>query len=133
MRDHLHCRTKVITTALSWIATFNAVAACGVVHVALNLLLYERAARRPAFEPLLVARRSLGAVAAMAAYFIFLRPDAALAETSAWMRLAADIGAGAGVYAAALMALWRLEGLPDGVERRIAGMIGAAAGRFRGA
>ncbi len=119
------------TMAHGLMGAVYAVAACGVFHVVLNLLLYARAAGRPVFEPLLVARRSLAAVAAMSAYFAFLRPDAALEAMPAWMRLAADIGAGAGVYAAALFALWRLEGRPEGAERRLAGMIGDAAGRLR--
>lgn len=108
-----------------------AVAACGLLHVALNLLLYGRAARRPVHEPLLVARRSLCGVAAMAAYFLLVHPNEALAAASLQVRLFLDVASGAAVYAAAVYALWRLEGRPDGAERRLAGLAVAAWGRLR--
>ncbi|MEO1135238.1 MAG: lipopolysaccharide biosynthesis protein [Pseudomonadota bacterium] len=95
-----------------------AAAVMGIFHVALNLALYARASGAPFWEPLTAARRSLGAVAAMAIWFLLLRPHAAPLETlDPVLRLGADVAIGAGVYLAALGALWRFEGFPDGVER----------------
>lgn len=116
------------TAEYGLVGAVYALAGCGLAHVALNLWLYMKIAARPAFEPLLAARRSLAAVAAMAAYFLLLRPEA-LADAPAALRLGADIAAGGLVYAAALIALWRLEGAPDGAERRIAGLIAASLSR----
>lgn len=95
-----------------------AAAAMGLFHVALNLALYARASGAPFWEPLITARRSLGAVAVMAIWFLVLRPHLAAPETlGPVLRLLADVGIGAALYLAALAALWRIEGLPDGVER----------------
>ncbi len=97
-----------------------AVAVTGLFHVALNLALYARASRAMFWQPLLAARRSLGAVAAMAAWFIFVRPHfAAVEDLAPALRLIADIVLGVLVYAVALYGFWRAEGRPDGVERNI--------------
>jgi len=96
-----------------------AAAGAGLFHVMLNLALYARASGGPFWEPFWSARRSLGAVAAMALWFFWLRPDASFDELSLVMRLAVDIATGAVVYAAALAGLWLLEGRPDGAERQI--------------
>ena len=67
-----------------------------------------RAGGGPFWEPLWRARRAIGAVAAMAAYFIFLRDVVGPArEAGAAFRLAADVLIGASIYLAALGALWR--------------------------
>lgn len=99
-----------------------ATAIAGLFHVALNLALYARASGGAFWEPLWSARRSIGAVVLMAAYFLFLR-DAAAPDAGAAVRLAADVAAGAVLYSVALAALWRLEGAPDGVERRLVGLL----------
>lgn len=99
-----------------------AVAATGLFHVALNLALYAQASRAAFWEPLMAARRPLGAVAAMAVWFVFVRPDVAAIESlSPVLRLAADIVLGVLIYAGALYGLWRAEGRPDGVEQSIRG------------
>jgi len=97
-----------------------AVATMGVFHVALNLALYARASGRPFFEPLLAAHRPLGAVGAMAIWFLVLRPQfGPIADLAPVWRLGADIVMGGLVYTAALFSLWRFGGAPDGIERRI--------------
>lgn len=96
-----------------------AAAGTGLFHVLLNLALYARASGGPFWEPLWSARRSVGAVAAMALWFLWLRPEAALNEFSLILRLVADIVAGAAMYSVALAALWFIEGRPDGAERQI--------------
>lgn len=95
-----------------------AAAGMGLFHVMLNLALYARTSGAPFWGPLIAARRSLGAVAAMAIWFLLVRPGLAPFDALApLLRLGADIVVGATIYLAALAALWRIEGLPDGVER----------------
>lgn len=94
-----------------------AAAGLGLFHIALNLALYARASGRPFWDPLVSARRSIGAVAAMAIYFLAVRPELpAIAEAPIAVRLFSDIFIGAGLYVLAHLALWRFEGQPDGVE-----------------
>ncbi len=101
-----------------------AAAATGLFHVALNLALYARAGGGRFWAPLWSARRSIAAVGAMAGYFLFLRDMIAPPpEAGALVRLVADIAAGAAIYVSALAGLWRLEGAPDGVERRLFGLL----------
>ena len=94
-----------------------AVAGCGLVHVALNLAIYQRASGAPFWEPLWSARRSIGALCFMAAYFL-LTPHffADAAGAKAFFRLGADIIIGASIYLAAHYLLWLTEGRPPGIE-----------------
>lgn len=104
-----------------------AAAATGIFHVVLNLALFARAAGGAFWAPLWAARRPLAAVAAMAGWFFLLSHYGWVPEI--WTplpRLAAGVLSGALVYGAALSLLWRAEGAPDGVERRLL----AAARRF---
>ncbi len=108
-----------------------AAAGMGLFHVILNLALYARASNAPFWEPLLAARRPLGAVAAMGLWFVLVHPSlAAIDNLAAPLRLLADIAAGAALYGAALFALWRLEGAPDGIERRILSATSTAWRKF---
>jgi PST family polysaccharide transporter len=116
------------------IGAIAATASCGLIHVALNLGIYSRASRRPFFEPLLAARRSFGAVAAMAAYFLLIEPNiAAIAEAGEPVHLVANIAAGAFIYLGALYAFWRAEGSPPGVEATAIAIVGSALRRLRSA
>lgn len=97
-----------------------AAAGMGLFHVFLNLALYARASGAPFWEPVAAARRPIGAVGAMAIWFLLIRPHLGLVDGLApFLRLLADIVAGVIVYAGALFTLWRLQGAPDGIERRI--------------
>ncbi|WP_425410941.1 lipopolysaccharide biosynthesis protein [Hyphococcus sp.] len=97
-----------------------AAAVMGLFHVALNLALYGRASGAPFWEPLAAARRPLGAVAAMASWFVLVRPHfMAIGDLTPAMRLFIDAGMGAVIYAAALYLLWRLAGRPAGIEVNI--------------
>ncbi|MEZ5893008.1 MAG: oligosaccharide flippase family protein [Parvularculaceae bacterium] len=108
-----------------------AAAGLGLFHVMLNLALYARASGAPFYEPLLAGRRPLGAVAAMAVWFLAIEPALGLFGTMAPpARLAAGVASGAIVYAGSLWALWRLEGRPDGAERRILEILHGAARRL---
>ncbi|MEO1243438.1 MAG: lipopolysaccharide biosynthesis protein [Pseudomonadota bacterium] len=97
-----------------------AAAGTGVLHVILNLALYARAGGGKFWEPLWSARRSFGAVAVMALWFLWLRPEVAPIDALPLAsRLIADIAMGAAIYGLALTGLWIGEGRPDGVERQI--------------
>ena len=109
-----------------------AAAGCGLIHAGLNLILYARASGRPFWEPLWSARRSLAAVAVMAAYFFFARQWVGFLEGLPQPAgLGVDILIGAGVYVAAHVALWRVEGRPDGAEKTALNGLKALLARFR--
>ncbi len=108
-----------------------AAAGCGLIHAGFNLVLYARASGGPFWEPLWSARRSLASVAVMAAYFFFARPwIVPLDGLPLAAGLGADILVGAGLYVAAHVALWRLEGGPDGAEKSAIGASRALLARI---
>ena len=108
-----------------------AAAGLGLFHVVLNLALYARASGHGFWEPLVSARRAIGAVAAMSAWYVFLRPAlAGLDDLPLVLRLGADILFGGAIYAGALGALWLGEKRPDGVESAIIHGIAASWKRF---
>lgn len=101
-----------------FVGAVAAATACTVFGAAMNLILYSRASERPPVDPIIAARRSFGAVAAMATYFIVLRPLIGVDRLDeALLRLALDIAAGGAVYLGAHALFWRLEGRPQGAER----------------
>ncbi|WP_165793542.1 oligosaccharide flippase family protein [Hyphococcus luteus] len=108
-----------------------AAAGMGLFHVALNFALFARAGGGAFWAPLWSARRPIGAVALMALWFLALRPIVLPLEGLApvW-RLGLDSLSGAGLYVAALFALWRAEGAPDGVETRALAAIAVTAKRL---
>ena len=107
-----------------------AVAGLGIFHIILNLALYARVSGQPFWEPITSARRSIAAIAVMSVYFVVLRAhlpfitDAPLA-----LRLIADLVIAGSVYLAAHLALWALEGRPEGVEKKLLAAFAAVAGR----
>jgi len=112
-----------------------AMAACGLVHVALNLALYSRAGGDSPLSPLWRIRRTLGAVALMA--IVGWAALAIGAHEGPILRVALAIALGACAYCVAHAAMWRLEGAPEGVERSVirvlAPLLAEAARRRRGA
>jgi PST family polysaccharide transporter len=109
-----------------------AVAACGVLFIALNLTLYARVAGDALWRPLWRVRRSLAASAAMAGVILALRASGAIEPFAPLLRIAVEIALGAGVYLAAHGMLWRLEGEPEGVERALLSAAGPALRRLSG-
>lgn len=107
-----------------------AVAACGVLFIALNLTLYARVAGDALWRPLWRVRRSLAASAAMAAVILALRASGVIEPIAPLLRVTVEIALGAGVYLAAIAMLWRLEGQPEGVERALLSMAGPALRRL---
>jgi len=93
------------------------VAACGVLFIALNLTLYAQVSGDGAWRPVWRARRSFLASAAMAAAVLAMRAAGVIEPLAPLFRIIAEIAAGVGVYVGVHALLWRLEGLPEGVER----------------
>ncbi len=95
-------------------------AGAGLLYVGLNLALYARVSGSNFWDPLWSARRSLAGVAAMAAWFLLLRPYVGGIEALPLpIRLGTDVVIGAVIYIAAVAGLWRAEGRPEGVEEQI--------------
>lgn len=107
-----------------------AVGACGVVHILLNLALYERASGDRWLTPFLRARRSFLAAFAMSGALLGFRLTGLADAFAPAAIVAAEMALGAAVYAAAHWALWRAEGRPDGVERLMLGLAASALRRL---
>jgi PST family polysaccharide transporter len=107
-----------------------AVAACGVLFIALNLNLYARVSSDVLWRPVWRARRSFVASAAMAAAVLAMRGSGAIDAAAPLFRIIAEIALGAGVYAGVHWGLWRLEGMPIGVERSLMEQVRQVLRRF---
>lgn len=97
-----------------------AIAALGYVHVGLNLILYQNLSGHPFWQPLWAARRSLLAVTCMAGYFLLLRPILGIDALPQLARLGLDITIGGLTFLTSQWALWKWEGMPDGIEKTLA-------------
>lgn len=107
-----------------------AVAACGVIHIVLNLALYSRTSGDHWARPVWRVRRSAGAALAMSAALLGLRAAGALDYWPPLAQVGFEIVAGAAIYMTIHAILWRLEGLPDGVERLICDLAAPIVRRF---
>ncbi len=128
-------RMPIFIIAAYFYGLLGAAIACAVgllVIALLNAGLYARLSGGAPFEPLWRARRSLAGVAAMAAYFVFLRGHlGAIDDWPLAARLTADAAIGATLYFMTVLTLWRAEGAPDSVERLAVNQLSAASIRFR--
>lgn len=107
-----------------------AVAAYGVIHVVLNLALYSRTSGDHWLRPVWRARRSAGAALAMSAALLGLRAAGVLENWAPLAQVSFEIAAGVSIYMIVHAVLWRLEGLPDGVERLINDLAAPIVRRF---
>ncbi|GJL92660.1 lipopolysaccharide biosynthesis protein [Hyphococcus sp.] len=108
-----------------------AAAGMGLFHVMLNLALFSRASGRPFWEPLMAAHRPIASVAAMAAWFVLINPQITVfGDLPSIVRLGVDIGIGASIYVLAMIALWRIEKCPDGIERHVVDAVSAISAKF---
>ncbi len=95
-------------------------AAAGLVQMTLNMGIYKKLSGRSFFEPVLVAWRSLAAVAVMSVWFLLLRPHLDMIEALPLLvRLGIDAACGAVLYIGAHGIIWQLAGRPAGVEQVI--------------
>jgi len=107
-----------------------AVAACGIIHIALNLGLYARISGSGMVAPLWRARRSIFASISMAVGFIALQGAGFAHDWTTIFRMSSHIIIGVCLYGAAHLALWRIERRPDGVERLVFSVTRQMIGRF---
>lgn len=119
----VHVPAFVAGTALFGLtgAIWSLVAA-GVVYTWLNVWMLRRTLAISAGEILGQLRRPLAATAVMCAAvggLAAVTPLDLLPATGSWLSLAAKAVIGASACGAAQYALWRLEGRPAGIERRL--------------
>ncbi len=107
-----------------------AVAACGVIHILLNLALYSRTSGDKWFRPIWRARRSALAALVMTATLIGAHAAGWTQGMPAILKVAIEASLGAGVYFLSQALFWRLENRPDGVERLVIGFAGPVVRRL---
>ncbi|MEZ5919749.1 MAG: lipopolysaccharide biosynthesis protein [Parvularculaceae bacterium] len=107
-----------------------AVAALGLVHVALNLALYSQTSGDNPMRPIWRMHRSLLAAVAMAAILLAARASG-FSPQEPILRLAAEVIVGVTAYGAIHILLWRLEGMPDGPERISLNAVSVLKARLR--
>ncbi len=135
--------TFVVVTALAGInlyGTMGAVAAAGagmLLNLFLTLLLAQKAGMGHPAEVLSASRRSFLSVAAMAASvwaagrLLGGPPDAAAPLTEVAASALAKIATGGVAYAGTHLALWCMEGRPQGFETVVTGLAVRISGRIR--
>ena len=110
-----------------WAAAF-----ASLLHAVLNLALYAKASGSPFWEPALAARRSFGAVAGMAVYFLLVRPLTPFPDALPLaLRLCVDMAAGAAVYGGLHAALWVAAGRPKSAASDMLALAAAMSGFSR--
>lgn len=122
----------IVASALSYgiVGAAYAVAATGVIHAILNMALYKRVSNASLMDPIWAARRSLMAVAIMAAILFLV--DHILAEmTPIFLSLVLKILVGLMAFAGVMLTLWRLEGQPEGVEKTLLRLGSSQLSRIR--
>ena len=94
----------------------------GVLYTALNVWMLRRAVGFTPFELAAQLRRPLAAALAMVGAVLALRsivPEALVGSAPSWAALIGTVVVGGAVFVAVLAVLWRLEGRPPGLERRL--------------
>jgi O-antigen/teichoic acid export membrane protein len=98
------------------------IVAAGIAYSYLNAWLLRRTVGISLGEILCQLRRPLAAAAVMVGIVLAAgaaAPAALFSETGSWLSLAIKTLLGGAVFCATQYALWRLEGRPEGVERRL--------------
>ncbi|NNL90007.1 MAG: oligosaccharide flippase family protein [Marinicaulis sp.] len=114
-------------------AIFSSVAGMGLL-VILYLSLYQKLSGHGFFDCLFVARRSFIGIISMALYFFVVRVHLpAIEGMHLFARVAIDIVAGISFYGAGLLAAWRLEGAPKGVESAVLDQLKRQAAKLKSA
>ncbi|MEO1014124.1 MAG: lipopolysaccharide biosynthesis protein [Pseudomonadota bacterium] len=120
------------TVAYGFEGAVWSLAISGVLHAVMNAWLYARLTHDSPSALLARIARPVAGVAAIAFYFLLVRPQFPMAlEAGPFIRLLMDTLAGFAVYAITLFAVWRAAGAPDGVEAAIMRMVGRLTERLR--
>lgn len=124
----VHLPAFVAGTALFGLAgAIWSIVLAGVFYSWLNAWMLRRTLGVSLGEIGVRLRRPLAAVAGMAGAVVAIGaglPAAPGTSAAAWLALGGKVAVGAVAYSAVLYGLWRLEGRPDGIERRVAGLLG---------
>ena len=94
----------------------------GMLYSYLNAWLLQRTLGISLREILRQLKRPLGAAFLMVGAVLVLEvslPSAIFSDGPAWLSLLIKISVGAFVYCSALYGIWRLDGRPEGIERRL--------------
>ncbi len=96
----------------------------GIIYIGLQSRLYAMTVDDHWWRPFWIARRGLGALIPMSIWFWGIRPEVmAIEKLPLIARLLTDCATGALLYGSTLLALWLLEGRPDGFERQVLGIV----------
>ena len=110
------------TAAFGLTGSIWSIVGAGVLYSYLNAWMLRRTLGIGLAEILVQLRRPLGATLLMAGAVLAVAaavPTAPASVGGSWLSLASRVAAGGLVYCGALYALWRLEGRPEGIERRL--------------
>ncbi|MEE4270339.1 MAG: lipopolysaccharide biosynthesis protein [Thermoanaerobaculales bacterium] len=110
------------TAAFGLSGAIWSIVGAGVVYTALNAWMLHRCLGLGPGELAIQLRRPLAAALAMVGAVLGLRaalPSAFLAAPPSWVSLAGTVVVGATVFTAVVACLWRVEGRPPGLERRL--------------
>ncbi|MEO0832127.1 MAG: lipopolysaccharide biosynthesis protein [Pseudomonadota bacterium] len=99
-------------------AVYMAAGTC-LIYTVLQLILYRQISGGRLTDPLWAARRSIGAVAVMALWFLAVPAFRDMSGLAPVIRLLINVPMGALFYIAAHATLWKIEGCPDGVEAQL--------------
>lgn len=123
----VHLPVFVAGTALFGLrGAVGAIVTAGVLYSWLNAWMLRRTLDVTLGEIFAQLRRPLVAAALMAAAVLALgaaSPPVFFSSEGSWISLVLKVAVGAAAYAAALFALWRREGRPAGIERRLTQLI----------
>jgi PST family polysaccharide transporter len=110
------------TAAFGLSGAIWSIVGAGVLYTVLNAWMLHRALGLTPAELVIQLRRPLAAALAMVGAVLTLRavlPASTFGTGASWVSLIGTTAVGAMVFIAVLTALWRLEGRPSGLERRL--------------
>ena len=119
----VHLPAFIAGTALYGLSgSIWSIVVAGAFYSYLNAWLLQRTLDISIREILVQLRRPLGAVAVMVGSIVSLEaflPIEFFSEYGSWLSLFTKVSVGSLVFCAVQYVTWRLEGRPDGIERRV--------------
>ena len=129
----VHVPTFIAGTAMFGLpGAIWSIVAAGTFYIYLNVWMLKQALAIPAAEILRQMRRPLAATAVMCAgvgTLVAATPLELLPASGSWRSAAAKVASGAAVWCASQYGIWRLEGRPPGIERRLLQLLSRHAPR----
>jgi lipopolysaccharide exporter len=129
----VHVPTFVVGTAMFGLAgAIWSIVAAGTFYIYLNVWMLKQALAIPARDILSQMRRPFAATAVMSAAvgaLLAATPLELLPASGSWRSAAVKVASGAAVWGASQYGIWRLEGRPPGIERRLLQLLSRQAPR----